>query len=219
MPISQFEKDKRTATRTRKLIDCEHRIRPIEYWGTLQVLNDYDLAKLRRDMSDAHRRGKMPPTFVKIEQSKYGKRPHLHFLWHNNPDRLVLRGVFVQLLARQEITSSRLRFSAERIKSVNNVFPYFSKAASNFTTQNRTVFSVGAFFHKPTKEILRKTPAQIWNSKIEHIAHDPVAFYCVWQGIVTPEQVSNPRWLSYWNRKGRALQEPFVPDEWRDEPL
>ena len=217
MPLSQFEKDKRTALRTRKLIDCEHRINPIKCWGTLHVHQDYDLNLLRRGISDAHRRGHLPAAFVKIEKSRRGKRPHLHFLWHDVQNRKELRAVIAKLLARQGVASNRFRFSAEQIDETDKVFPYFCKATTNFASEARSVFSVGKFFHKPTKGILAKTPAQIWNSKIERIAHDPVAFYCVWQGIVTPEQVANPRWLSYWNRKGRALQEPLVPDEWRDE--
>lgn len=219
MPLSQKEKDKRTAIRTRKLLDAEHRNHPITYWGTFHCLDDYDLSKLRRDMSDACRRGKMPPTFVKIEQSRHGRRPHLHFLWHNNPDRRRLRGVFAQLLARQQIASDRFRFAAERIRSVKAVFAYLSKATTNYTTQSRTTLSIGHFFHKPTTDILKKTPAQLWTSKIEYIANDPVTFFCVWQGVVTREQLANPRWLSYWRRKERLNQEPYVPEEWRDSPL
>ena len=205
MRWTKEENDRRRATRIRLLLSKEHTVNPIRYWGTLHISRDYDMAKLRRGLSLAQGRGDIPPVFVKIERTKRAARSHFHFVWHDDPAKKILRSVLVKLLAEQDVPSRAIRLSVGKIANVKAVFPYVAKASSNFASEKRTTFTVGGFFHKPTKDICRKTPKQIWNSKIDYIAHDPLTLDCILRGVVKRTDLANPRWLSYWKRVGRSL--------------
>ncbi|MFH5803193.1 hypothetical protein [Alienimonas sp. DA493] len=208
MGWTKDENCRRKAIRTWRLLYKENRERPIRYWGTLHISCNFDLAKLRRGLSLAHGKGEIPATFAKIEQTKRAVRPHLHLLWHDDPDKPKLRRTLVGLLEWQGVPSRRIRLSVQKIDNGEAVFRYVSKARTNCTDEKRTTFHVGKFFHKPTKEILKKTPREIWEAKIRHVMRDPVAFHCILTGAVSREEVANPRWVSYWKRVGWHHHEP-----------
>jgi hypothetical protein len=197
------QKAKKSAARTARILFAEHRERPLRYWGTLHVAQDYDLSVLRRGLSQACRRDRIPPTWSKIEQSRRGSRPHLHFLWHDALDKPLFRQVLAEVLGAQGVTSRRIRFQVQRIKNPVAVIRYCSKASSNFYHGRRKTFTVGAFLHRPASELARRTPREIWRSKIGYIAADPYTLHRILDGTVRLEDVRRPRWLSFWRRVGR----------------
>ena len=213
MALDKVEKDRRKAVRTCAVLWAENRHRPIRYWGTLHVSSDFDIGRARRGLTLAHRRGTIPPTFVKIEQSKRGVRPHFHFAWHDDPVHADLRRSLVEVFGRQGVPGHRLRLSVSPIQSSVAVFRYLAKASQNHATVKRTTFTVGPFFHRPTKDLLKKTAKQIWESKVRHVMHDPVALHCIMAGIVSREELRDNRWLSYWKHVGWWRHRHLVPDD------
>ena len=113
----------RSAQRMAKILFAEHKLNPITFVGTMHVSVDFDLTKLRRDLSREASKGNIAPLFGKIERSKHGKRSHLHFLWHDNPDKKELRKRIVKLLNRQGIESKRLRLSVQKINRKRHSLP------------------------------------------------------------------------------------------------
>ncbi|MBA2114065.1 hypothetical protein HOV93_12210 [Planctomycetes bacterium FF15] len=183
----------------------------------MHVSVDFDLAMLRRELSRGAANGLVAPLFSKVERSKRGKRSHLHFLWHDDPDKAKFRSVLVMLLNKQGVESKSLRLSISRIKSKRAVFRYFSKSFSNFATEKRKTFTVGNFYTKPAKELASRTPKQIWDSKINHIAMDPLALEAIRNGLVDRKNLADPRWLSFWKRVGRKSIEGVIVQEFGDE--
>ena len=204
---------RRTAQRTVNLLFKEHKVNSITYWGTLTLYVEYNLPKLRRDLSEAAKRGKISPCFVKIEKMKNDRWPHLHFLWHGDPHKPSFRKVLVQLFERQGIASRSIDLQIQEIENTEKVFRYLAKTSDNFATESRKTFTVGAFYHKNVRDIERKTSKAIWDRKISHISRDPLAFDCIYFGFVDRERVRDPRWLSYWKRIERFNYESLCDND------
>lgn len=210
------------ARRWNRIIQHQDDITPFAQWGTLHIGTSFDVARLRRRFHELNASGHSFVSF--LEQSRRGKRPHLHFLFKSRVSHDEFRQYAIDCLSRRKGKpplgiSKRIRLQIKDIipHKRRGLFRYVTKATPRLQKKVRplasgmqTVFAVGDVWDKPTTELAKLTEKDIERKLVWNLMGDQELLMQIMNGDLTADEVRRPHFFYYWHR-GQYGRRYFYP--------
>lgn len=180
----------KTGARWRRAIRHQHEIEPIQAFVTVKIQSEYDMAKLRKNMS----RSAQQPYVGFIEQAKRGK-PHFHLLFKTDQTKRDIRAYFQKCLP----VNTKYRVCIRPIYDIGGLARYLTKYTQPYTA-GRSVFEVKTFWSQKTSELQRQTEEERRRQVWRMYQKEQDLILCTMYGLVSYDQMMKPGFASYWKR-------------------